>query len=250
MTIAYDGAPFHGFARNRGVATVADTLEAALSEILQHPVQLACAGRTDRGVHARGQVVSFDADESRVDPARLAGAINKMCGPAIAVRSASLASDDFDARLSCIARSYRYRILSSVVPDPLLASLTWHVPHPLDLAAIRTASDRLLGHHDFSAFCRRNRSRPDESFVRRVSVARWRADGDVLQFDIEANAFCHQMVRSLVGTLVDIGRGRRRASDLGPILLSGERSLAASPAPPHGLVLWAAHYRPAQPISD
>lgn len=243
MTIAYDGAPFHGFARNRGVATISGTLEAALSEILCHPIDLACAGRTDRGVHARGQVVSFDADETRADPARLARALNKMCGPAIAARDAALVGDDFDARLSCIGRAYRYRILNSEVPDPLLAPITWHVEQPLDLATMRNASDQLIGTHDFSSFCRRNQSRPHESFVRRINVARWRREGDSLRFDIEANAFCHQMVRSLVGTLVDMGRGRRRAADMGPILDALDRAAAASPAPPHGLVLWAARYR-------
>ena len=248
MTIAYDGAPFHGFARNRGVATVSGTLEATLGEILRHPIDLACAGRTDRGVHARGQVVSFDADETRADPARLARAVNKMCGPAIAVRAASVTGPEFDARLSCTGRAYRYRILNSSVPDPLLAPITWHVEQPLDLAAMRTASDRLMGTQDFSSFCRRNRSRPDESFVRRIKVARWRREGHVWRFDIEANAFCHQMVRSLVGTLVEIGRGRRRAADMGSILAATDRAAAASPAPPHGLVLWAARY-PATPAN-
>ena len=249
MTIAYDGAPFHGFARNRGVATVSGTLEDALSEILRHPIDLACAGRTDRGVHARGQVVSFDADETRVDPARLVRAVNKMCGPAIAARAARVVGDEFDARLSCIDRAYRYRILNSPVPDPLLARVTWHVEQPLDMAAMRNASDRLMGTQDFSSFCRRDRSRPHESFVRCIRVARWRREGHGLRFDIEANAFCHQMVRSLVGTLVEIGRGRRRAADMGPILAAADRAAAAGPAPPHGLVLRAVRYpdTPANP---
>lgn len=242
MTIAYDGAPFHGFARNDGVVTVAGTLEAALGEILRHPVDLACAGRTDRGVHARGQVVSFDADEGRIDPVRMVRAVNKMCGPAIAARTARIASDDFDARLSCTGRAYRYRVLNSPIPDPLLAHLSWHVERPLDINPMRLACDALLGSHDFTSFCRRNRSRPDESLVRRVSHAAWHREGDVLSFGVEANAFCHQMVRSLVGTLVAIGAGSRRAADIGGILARADRAAAASPAPPHGLVLWAARY--------
>ena len=242
MTVAYDGAPFHGFARNDGVATVAGTLEAVLAEILRHPVELACAGRTDKGVHAHGQVVSFDADPDRVDPERLGRAVNRMCGPAIAARSVELVGDEFDARLSCVGRAYRYRILNSPTPDPLSAHLTWHVEQPLDLAAMRTAGDRLVGRHDFSSFCRRNRSRPDESLVRQVTAARWRSSGAALRFEIEANAFCHQMVRSVVGTLVEIGRGRRQAADMGRILEAADRAAAAGPAPPHGLVLWAVRY--------
>lgn len=242
MTVAYDGSPFHGFARNDGVETVAGTLEDVIGDVLGHPVTLSCAGRTDRGVHARGQVVSFDADEERLDAARLVRAVNRRCRPAISARSVRLVGDDFDARLSCVGRAYRYRILNSPVPDPLVATATWHVEQPLDLAALRVASDRLIGSHDFSSFCRRNRSRPDESLVRRVTLARWQRDGELLRFDIEANAFCHQMVRSLVGTLVEVGRGRRRAADLGPILEARDRGRAGRPAPPHGLVLWAARY--------
>jgi tRNA pseudouridine38-40 synthase len=240
MTIAYDGAPFHGFARNVGIPTVAGTLEEALGRILRHRVELACAGRTDKGVHARGQVVSFDADETRIDPPRLVRAINRMCAPAIAARDAAVVGDDFDARLSCTGRAYRYRILNA--EDPLEARWSWHVEQPLDLAAMETATRSLVGSHDFSSFCRRNRSRPDESLVRRVTSTGWWRDGEELSFDIEANAFCHQMVRSLVETLVEIGRGRRQSTDMASILAARERAAATGPAPPHGLILVAARY--------
>jgi tRNA pseudouridine38-40 synthase len=242
MTVAYDGAPYHGFARNEGVPTVAGTLETALGQVLGHPVELACAGRTDKGVHARGQVVSFEADENRIDPPRLVRAVNRMCGPTIAVRDAVVVSDDFDARLSCTGRAYRYGILNAEIPDPLQARWSWHVEQPLDMVAMETATETLLGSHDFSSFCRRNRSRPDESLVRRVASAGWQDGGGLLCFDIEANAFCHQMVRSLVGTLVEVGRGRRRAAAMGEILEARDRAAAAGPAPPHGLVLVAARY--------
>ena len=243
MTVAYNGAPFCGFARNEGVPTVAGALADALGRVLGHEVDLACAGRTDRGVHAAGQVVSFDAASERADPARLMRSVNRSCGPDIAVRGARAVGGDFDARLSCLSRVYRYRILASPVPDPLAAAASWHVERPLDLRAMRTASDRLLGAHDFSSFCRRNRSRPDESLVRTVQRAEWRRQGDLAVFEIEARSFCHQMVRSLVGALAAVGSGRLRAADVGAILEARDRNAAPSPAPPHGLILQKARYR-------
>ncbi len=242
MVVAYDGTPFHGFATNDGVRTVQGDLEAALSTILRHPVKVSCAGRTDRGVHARGQLISFDADSEKVDPARLERSLNQMLAPSVAVHDTALAGPDFDARLSCTGRSYRFRVLNTAVPDPLLTNLSWHVSDPLDLAAMRVASDRILGSHDFTTFSKRNKSRPDELFVRVVSRAEWRRQGDTLVFVITASSFTHQMVRSLVAMFVDIGRGRRRAVEMGEVLEAKDRAAAPSPAPPQGLVLWQAHY--------
>lgn len=242
MTVAYDGAPFSGFADNAGVLTVAGTISEALAGILGHPVELACAGRTDRGVHARGQVVSFDALGARADPARLQRSLNRLCGPTIAVREAQFAADDFHARLSCTGRVYRYRILAAPVPDPLAAATSWQISHPLDLEAMRGAAEQVVGTHDFSSFCRRNRSRPDAVLVRTVRRTAWWREGDFCVFEIEGRSFCHQMVRSLVGTFVAVGRGRRSVTDLEPILAARDRNAAASPAPAHGLMLWAALY--------
>jgi len=242
MTVAYDGTPFHGFAANNGIRTVQGDLEAALSTVMRGPVSVSCAGRTDRGVHARGQVVSFDVEAERFDADRLERGLNQMLTPSVAVHGCEIVPDDFDARLSCKARSYRYRVLNTAVPDPLLTNLAWHVRGSLDLAPMRLAADRILGTHDFSGFSKRNKSRPEENFVRKVTRAEWHRHGDTLQFDITARAFTHQMVRSLVGLLVDIGRGRRRAVDMGAALAALDRAAAPSPAPPHGLVLWQAHY--------
>ena len=240
MTVAYDGSGFHGFARNEGVRTVAGALGEALGRVLGHPVDLTCAGRTDRGVHAVGQVISFDADAERGAPDRLMRALNSMCGPEVAVSRAEVAEADFDARFSCVGRVYRYRVLNSPVGCPLMARYCWHVKQPLDVSAMRTASDRLLGAHDFSSFCRRRG--PDQSLVRTVRRAAWRREGDVLAFEVEARAFCHQMVRSLVALLVDVGSGRRTAASVGEVIAARDRSTAPSPAPPCGLVLWRALY--------
>jgi len=241
MTVAYDGTGFHGFAPHEGVKTVGGTLAAAMAKVLGYPVDLTCAGRTDKGVHAWGQVVSFDAEEFGLDLESLQRSLNRMLGPAIVVRAAEKAHTTFDARRSALARRYRYTVLNRPVPDPFLARTAWHVAAPLDCRALALSCDPLIGEHDFSSFCRL--PEPDASLVRRVHDARWLDLGDgALRFDIEASAFCHQMVRSLVGTMVDIGRGRKKAGDMATILRSQDRSAAGQPAPPHGLCLWEVLY--------
>ena len=250
MTVAYDGAAFHGFAANDGVRTVQGELVGALERVLRRPggVVLAGAGRTDAGVHARGQVVSFDAPID-TDLARVQRSVNGICGPALVVRDAAWAADDFDARFSARWRHYRYIVHNAPLPDPLLARTAWHVPAELDLATMRLGCDPLIGEHDFTSFCRKPRPGPRDaelgppSLVRRVISAEWQvADDDCLRFEIRANAFCHNMVRSIVGTLVDVGRGRRRAGELAGILRARDRSGAGVVAPPHGLCLWEVGY--------
>jgi len=245
MTLAYDGSPFRGFAANEGVTTVAGTLSAAIEAVLGRPVTLTCAGRTDAGVHAWGQVVSFDAGEG-VDVVALQRAVNRQCAPRIVARSAAIAPEGFDARRWARSRCYRYRILNRPVPDPFLVATSWWVERPLDLAAMRAAADPLIGEHDFASFCRRPKVAPGitaPSLVRRVIDARWHDCGQgVLRFDIEAAAFCHQMVRAVVGTLVEVGAGRRRAGDMLATLTAGDRARAGQLAPARGLCLWAVAY--------
>ncbi|MCD9625501.1 tRNA pseudouridine(38-40) synthase TruA [Rhabdothermincola salaria] len=244
LTVAYDGSAFHGMAANEGVATVAGTLAEALGRVLRHPVTLSVAGRTDKGVHAHGQVVSLDVADPLVDLGALARAVNGICGPEISVRAATIVADDFDARFSATWRAYRYTVLNRPDPDPFLARTAWWVPEPLDLNALRLGCDPLIGSHDFSSFCRRPKGAgPEVTLVRRVLDARWHDLGDgVLRFDIRANAFCHQMVRSIVGLLVDVGRGRRRAGQVAGIRRAGDRAGVPTVAPPHGLCLWEVGY--------
>ena len=276
LRVAYDGSGFHGFAAQEGLDTVAGALSAALSRVCRTPVTLTCAGRTDAGVHALDQVVHVDVPAERsagLEPAALVKSCNSQVGPRIVVRSAEIAPEGFDARHSATARRYRYLVVNAPVPDPLLAGLAWHVAGDLDLRAMSAAADALLGEHDFRAFCRRvPGTTADTPISRRVLDARWtRLDGrpagartagtsdldarsastgpslapvvgDLLAFEIEANAFCHQMVRSLVGTLVDVGRGRKRPSDILHILRSADRAQAGQPAPPQGLTLMAVRY--------
>jgi tRNA pseudouridine38-40 synthase len=243
MTVAYDGGCFHGFAENVGVTTVAGTLTAALARVLRQPVSVTAAGRTDAGVHAHGQVVSFDTSAERLDLERLQRSVNKLCGPAIAVRDVALAPPGFDARFSAIWRRYRYTILNSSTPDPFLARTAWQVDKPLDRHALLLSCDPFIGQHDFSTFCRRRRDNPNAPMTRRVIAARWdELPGDILRFEITANAFCHQMVRSIVGTMVDAGIGRRRPGELLAMLQARDRHAAGEVAPPHGLCLWEVGY--------
>jgi tRNA pseudouridine38-40 synthase len=242
MTVAYDGRRFHGFAAQPEVRTVGGALAEAIETALQTPVELTVAGRTDTGVHAWGQVVSFDAPAD-CDLARLQRSVNRQLGPEVVAREVATAAPDFDARRSAVARRYRYTVLNRPVPDPFLAAFTWQVPDPLDLAVLRLACDPLIGEHDFTSFCRAPRGADDYSLVRRVTEARWLDLGEgLLRFEIEASSFCQQMVRAAVGTMVAMGLGRRRAGEMAGILRARRRAAADRVAPPGGLCLWSVTY--------
>jgi tRNA pseudouridine38-40 synthase len=242
LLVAYDGSGFHGFAPQPGVPTVGGTLAQAIEKVGRAPVELTCAGRTDAGVHAWGQVVHVDLPAG-TDLERLHRSLLKLCGPKITVREVEAVPADFDARFSARSRTYRYRVLNAPVPDPFTAHLAWHVEAPLDPALLALACDPFLGEHDFSAFCRRPKGDEEVSLVRRVLRAGWTDLGEGhLRFEIEATAFCHQMVRSIVGTVVAAGGGSLRPGDIRAILGSGDRAEAAPIAPPHGLMLWQVAY--------
>ena len=240
LLVAYKGTDFHGFAEQPGdLPTIGGTLRVALEKVLNQSIELTCAGRTDAGVHAQGQVVSFDADVPDLNG--LVRAVNKQVNPAVVIRSAEVVSADFSARFSATARSYRYTILNSPVVDPFRADFMWWIGQELDIDEMNLASRLIIGEHDFAAFCRKPDG--DKSLVRNISTARWlQIERDVLRFEISANAFCHQMVRSLVGHLADIGRGKRSTDDIARTLQSKDRANAAPLAPPQGLVLWEVHY--------
>lgn len=241
LVVAYDGTDFHGFAVQPEVRTVAGVLAASLEKVLRRPVEMACAGRTDAGVHAFGQVVSLDC-EPGIDIRRLQKALNGMLGPEVVVRSCEIVDGDFHARFSAQWRAYRYTVVNRPVSDPFLARFAWWVPGPLAPGSMQAAADAFVGEHDFASFCRAG---PEGTHtVRRVLHSRWVDLGaGVLRYDVMATAFCHQMVRSLVGTLVDVGLGQRRAGEMMGILRARNRAAAGRVAPPHGLCLWEAGYR-------
>lgn len=219
-------------------------LGAAIERVVRHPVELVGAGRTDAGVHGWGQVVSTDL-AATTDLADLTRRLNKMCAPAIAVRDAQWADPEFHARFSAQWRRYRYHVWNSPTPHPHLATTTWHVAAPLQVWAMNLACDPLIGEHDFSTFCRKPKGVDEPPMTRRVLDAAWTDLGDgLLRFEIRANAFCHQMVRSIVGTLVDVGLGRHHAGEIMGMLRARDRGAAGRVAPPHGLCLWEVGYPP------
>lgn len=245
-TVAYDGTRFHGFAENAGVRTVAGELVTAITQWLHaaERVTLSCAGRTDRGVHALGQVVSFDVPVD-TDLDEMARRLDRRLAPEISVRDVRRVPDDFDARFSATRRTYRYQIWNRTSANPFLFQRAWHVPEPLSLPALRLACDPFIGTHDFTTFCRAATNRAGEtlSLTRRMHHARWSTDGDGLVcLEIEASSFCHQMVRSVVGTMVDVGLGRRHAGEIMGMLAARDRRRAGTVAPPHGLYLTEVGY--------
>ena len=238
LDLAYDGTGFRGYARQPGQRTVQGVLEDALATLLGEVPETSVAGRTDAGVHARGQVVSFD-HEGDLDIGELMRSLNGLVGPEISITDVNLAEPGFSARFSATARRYRYLIDTRPAPDPLTRGFVWHVGRNLDIEAMARASEDLVGEHDFSTFCR---TVEGKSNVRRVHELTWSEWDGVEALWIEANAFCHQMVRSIVGHLYDIGRGFAPANSVPDMIAARDRSTVATVAPPHGLTLWSVRY--------
>ena len=241
LTLAYDGTDFHGWATQSdpSIRTIEGELASHLERILREPVKLSVAGRTDAGVHARGQVASFRTASS-VEPDRLRKALNTALAPEVVVVRASRAPDGFDARFSASAREYRYRIREADIPDPFTARFVWDRRGHLSLGAMRAAARLLVGEHDFRSFCRSPGG--DRSTVRRLIVLAVRRRAEILEIRAVADAFLHQMVRSLVGTLVTAGEGKLDASDIPEVFAARDRSAAGHMAPPQGLTLERVSY--------
>ena len=245
LTIAYDGTPFAGWAAQPGHRTIQGELEGALERILRRPVALSVAGRTDAGVHAWGQVASFELDGEAPDG--LAERLNGMVSPQISVIEAAPAAEGFDARRDARSRTYCYWVLASPVRHPLELKRALWWPHPTDRAALERCAGLLVGSHDFTAFT------PTQTehvrFERRVLHAEWRAHrlaepfpGELLELWIEADAFMRHMVRVLVGTILEVGGGRRTMEDFEALLAGAPRERAGETAPAHGLYLASVRY--------
>lgn len=238
LLLAYDGTGFHGWARQPGVRTVQGELEEALGRILGERPRLSVAGRTDAGVHASGQVASFEGPAA-FDLARAQRAVNAMLGPEVVVLEAGLAPAGFDARHGATAREYVYRIRVADWPDPFTAPYVWHLPGALGLSRMRAAARHLTGERDFASFCRRP---PGGGTVRDLRVLAVARAGDEVRVRAVANAFLHQMVRSLTGTLVAVGEGRMEPDAMPEVLAARDRSAAGPVAPPQGLTLVRVRY--------
>jgi tRNA pseudouridine38-40 synthase len=238
LDIEYDGTEFSGWARQPGLRTVQGELEAALGTVLREPVELTVAGRTDAGVHALGQVASFET--AAEVPADLARRLNGVGPRDLAVRAAAAVEDGFDARRDARSRTYLYRVLPRPFPSPFESSRALWWAHRFDREALDACAEALPGSHDFTAFT------PTQTdhvrFERDVISAGWAEEGELAAFRITADTFMRNMVRVLVGTMLEAASGRRSVEDFRQLLEGAPRSSAGETAPPHGLYLESVSY--------
>ena len=240
LTIAYDGTEFVGWQRQENGVSIKGAIEDALAKIDGAPVTLHGAGRTDAGVHALAQVASARI-AAQLDDVTMGRALNANLPQAVRITAVETVADDFHARFNATGKSYEYRIWNGIAMPPFIRLYAWHIPEPLDLTAMQAASDAIVGEHDFAGF--RRAQSVNHTTIRRIWTAEWRASGDgLLVFHIAGEGFMRYMVRSLAGTLVEVGRGQRPASDVGRLLKAPDRSAAGRTAPAHGLFLVNVRY--------
>jgi tRNA pseudouridine38-40 synthase len=242
LDLAYEGTNYHGFGIQPNGPTIQEVLEETLATIVGDRPRVTAAGRTDAGVHASGQVVSFRTT-SRLCPTALMRAANARLPDDIQVEWAAEMPPEFDARRSALRRRYRYTVCNRRRRDFWQRRWSWHIGHSLDVLAMQAASDLLLGRRSFAAFLGQSAREPAKrSTVRTVEHATWRTERGILLFDITADGFLRHMVRGIVGTLVWVGRGRLDAAGFGEIVASGDRRQAGQNAPPAGLMLVGVEY--------
>ena len=239
LVVQYDGTDYHGFQRQVGQMTVQQRLEETLERVLGERVAVTGAGRTDAGVHAIGQAVAFTTDNPIPLP-NMVVALNDALPRDIAIVSARQVAEDFHPRRDAVSKLYSYRILNRELPSPFICRYAWHVREPLDVELMSAAAEKLVGEHDFAAFCAAGSS--VKSTVRRVTRLDVEAEGELVEIRAEANGFLYMMVRIMVGTLVDVGLGRLSVEEVGWILAGGDRTQASRTAPPQGLCLVAVSY--------
>lgn len=245
LRLSYDGGGFAGFARQPGLETVQGRIEQALAAVLHREVETVGAGRTDAGVHALGQVMSFPALGDEPSEHSLLRSLNALARPGIVVTEVRRAPAGFNARHSAIGREYRYRIVPGPTPPLFLAGKSWWVRGTLDLGAMRRAAEALVGEHDFKSFCVTESAKGRRTF-RRIDLIEIGSENQLgehsLVIRVVGNAFLHSMIRVVVGSLVEVGLGRHSEEWLAAALAALDRSAAGPTAPPNGLVLWHVEY--------
>jgi tRNA pseudouridine38-40 synthase len=239
ITLAYDGADYFGWQRQLSQPTVQGMIESALEKLEGAPVTTVAAGRTDAGVHAEGQVVSFCLSREW-EPRELRRALNGNLPPDIRAIEAASVNEDFHARFDARSKIYRYQLYLSEVMSPFLARYAWHYPYPLDIERLAEESKALLGAHDFTAFtvadCETKR------FTRTITEIRVEREGDLLRLLFTGDGFLRYQVRTMVGALIESNRGRLKAGTIPELIKSRDRSLAGPPAPARGLTLVKVEY--------
>lgn len=244
--VAYNGSSFAGFAAQPGQKTVQGVLEEALATATRHSVLLAVAGRTDSGVHALGQVVSFSVYGDAIDLVELRRSVNALVCEGVVVRAMQFACPQFSARFDAVSREYRYRIGNADAPPLFTAGVSWRVRKPLDVEAMYAASRCLIGENDFRSFCLSASAEGKRTF-RRLDAIEFAWEEHLgepcLTVRVVGNAFLHSMVRVIVGTLVEVGTGRRKPEWVAEVLAAQGRVHAGPTAPAQGLTLWSVAYR-------
>jgi tRNA pseudouridine38-40 synthase len=242
ITLEYDGAGFCGWqTQKQGERTVQNDVEAVLSKIFKHPVKVTASGRTDSGVHAQAQVISFKAD-TRMKPDEIHKAANRLLPHDIAVIEAREVKGDFHAQYSVKEKTYRYTILNRPYRSVFLKDRVLFYPYPLNISAMRRAAKHLVGRHDFKSFQAHDPLRAERQTVRTIKKLSIKKTGDLILIDVTANGFLYKMVRNITGTLLEIGSGRLPPVEIPKILKKKDRSLAPETAPAHGLCLMKVKY--------
>jgi len=239
LTIEYDGTNYHGWQLQKNAVTIQGTLEAALARIFSEPVRVRVAGRTDTGVHALGQVACFKT-EKHIDQYRLQRALNGLLPRDIVVQQIEEVAETFSPRFDALSRTYRYQIWNHQWPSAIWARYSWHVSFPLNVDAMNQAATLLIGDHDFSSF--QGSDWVEHNPQRSVLHSEVRQDGEFLVYDVKGRSFLRHMVRNIVGTLVDVGRGAITVEDFAEIFAARDRTHAGVNAPPQGLFLVAVKY--------
>jgi tRNA pseudouridine38-40 synthase len=243
LILAYDGSDFAGWQVQPASPTIQGTLATAIGRLTGEKVLPQGSGRTDAGVHALAQVVTF-VTESNVPTGNFLKALNDLLPPAIRVLEAAEVPADFHARKSARAKTYRYRMYRADICPPFLARYVWHFPYPLDEGAMQEAAGRVLGEHDFTSFAAVDPERDETpaSHVRSILASAWERQGDELVYTVRGSGFLHHMVRNLVGTFLLVGKGTLQPEDVSRILEARKRSAAGATAPASGLFLVSVEY--------